>query len=835
MNCKTVDEYLSFRNISYRLSGNKQEVAIDCLFCEDSKKHLYINNFEGCFHCKKCDTRGSWKNFLENLGETEFIQLGDKNSKNILYKANLKKGQKFLDRSLADKYHSQLPLRIMNYLKSEKRGLKEETIKKFKIGWNQAITIPIFDENNNLVNIRYRLDPDKTGDQKYWNTTGYGEARLFNISVLKKVKDCVVVAEGEFDAMVLDQNGIPAVSGTCGARTFKEEWAKYFKEIKTVYLCYDTDKEGKEGAEKTASILNRKVKIINLPHKKDKKIDITEYFATHSVDDFKKLMDSAEKFILKDKKQKNIDSILGFSIKFKNLKKLALEKDKLKYILYSINGYKIDLAVYKKGQILNRDSFFITSSKSRATFCKNCRKIDEKLKALIANHLIEIIEVLGQLARKKIKQNKKSKIKKLTKQEKRDAKKLLQSPTLLFDILQFVKKLGVAGEEKTSLTHYIVFTSRITDEPLSEIAKGESSAGKSFLISQIMRMFPKDAYINITDASAQSFYYAPKDYFAHKTIVIFETHGGEKTDYSIRSLLTEKKLKLQVTVKDPKTGQFFTTEKEVLGPTNFISTSTRARLHSENETRLLSIYPDESRQQTKKILEISDLKYRGILGPAKEEIKKWQNVQKILKPYPVIIPFVEEVRKVFPKEPLRVRRDYSKFLCLLSVVALLHQEQREKKKINKETYLIATLADFYITKILFEKTLQKTIYEIPPKSEYLIKKVKELVSGLLESFSIRELADKVAWDYDTTWKWLKPIYQKGFLIKTEEHIGSKPAKYKPTNKKNEDREILPDTVQLYKKNKQWLGKAKIYNPITGKVLEFRKLNSTDVPIDLEET
>ena len=38
------------------------------------------------------------------------------------------------------------------------------------------------------------------------------------------------------------------------------------------------------------------------------------------------------------------------------------------------------------------------------------------------------------------------------------------------------------------------------------------------------------------------------------------------------------------------------------GPTNLIFTTTQTRVHAENETRVLSIYTDDSRNQTKKVM-----------------------------------------------------------------------------------------------------------------------------------------------------------------------------------------------------------------------------------------
>ncbi len=526
--------------------------------------------------------------------------------------------------------------------------------------------------------------------------------------------------------------------------------------------------------------------------------------------------------------------IQGFQIRFRDTNKITLLKDDLRYEIYSAKDYRLDLGVYEDDKIINRSNILITSSKNRATFVKQSLLGSEAKKAKIARHLVELTQVIDEINHQRLNQPKQNR-KPLTKDEIKKAEKLLSSPLLMYRILQFIKKLGVVGEEKIALTHYIVFTSRLTGEPLSEIVKGESSVGKSYVVIRVMLMFPKDAYRDLTDATAQSFFYAPEDHFSHKIIVIFEKHGSQKTDYSIRTLQSEKKLKLQATVKDPESGQYKTEYKEVLGPTGFITTTTDSRIHAENETRNLSVYPDESSTQTQKIHEISDAKYRGVNGPDKSEIKNWQNVQRTLESYPVYIPFVEEIRKVFPTKPVRVRRDYPKFLSLLSVVTLLHQKQREVTTISGKKSLVSTLTDFHIAKILFEDTLQKTIFELPPKSEFLIKKARKLSGSKNASFSIKELAEYVGWEYDVTSKWFSPAFGKGFFRVVLSHRGPHPARYQLSSKKVYSKQILPDIEDLYNINPAWLGQSQIYHPITGKTVSINTQESTDVSMATEAT
>lgn len=348
-----VTDYLSKTSITYKTSADEAEAIVDCPFCDDAKKHLYIKNTDGCYYCQKCGAKGSWKNLLESLGINDEVFLeSNKGEETIEYKAKL--NTKKLDPTLVEKYQKDLPQRIVDYLKSEKRGLTDETIKNFKIGWDgKSITFPVFDKKGNLVNIRHRRDPEKEDGAKMWNEKG-GSAALFNIGVLSKKPSFVIICEGEFDAMVAVQNGFDAVSGTAGAGTFKEEWIKEFDEIETIYILYDTDNAGKEGNEKVAGLFNKRTRIVFLPQEKDEKVDVTSYFANgHKAEDFKKLLDNAQEFKVKTK---------DFEIMENNLKSSIHPAIDFQYNKLFI-GIKVPVKIDKTEKVR---TVIITSSKEKA-------------------------------------------------------------------------------------------------------------------------------------------------------------------------------------------------------------------------------------------------------------------------------------------------------------------------------------------------------------------------------------------------------------------------------------------------------------------------------------
>lgn len=184
---------------------------------------------------------------------------------------------------------------VLAYL-TEERGLTKTTIKEFEIGHDGfRYTIPVRDESGKLVNVR-RYDPRKKDHNKMisWGE-GYGKARLFRPDLLAGYEEALLV-EGEWDMMVGQQVGLPAIAHTAGALTFNAEWASHFRD-KVVFICYDRDDTGRKGSVKAARIIAPVAQAVYIMELDIdiKGGDITDYFIKQGrpVEEFRALMEEA--------------------------------------------------------------------------------------------------------------------------------------------------------------------------------------------------------------------------------------------------------------------------------------------------------------------------------------------------------------------------------------------------------------------------------------------------------------------------------------------------------------------------------------------------------------
>lgn len=194
---------------------------------------------------------------------------------------------------LAEQYHKALPERIRTYL--NQRCLPNEIINKFKIGWTgSAISIPIYNKDNQYIFFKFRKDPFSDSTKpKYWFTEG-SHAEFYGWENVTDPKPFLVICEGEFDRLVLEAKGIPVVTSTAGVGTFKDEWIVCLKETSNLYICFDRDETGMRAAQDLIEKLPQ-AKYVSLSKLPQGKKDVTDFFvAGNTAADFNRLLREAK-------------------------------------------------------------------------------------------------------------------------------------------------------------------------------------------------------------------------------------------------------------------------------------------------------------------------------------------------------------------------------------------------------------------------------------------------------------------------------------------------------------------------------------------------------------
>jgi hypothetical protein len=362
--------------------------------------------------------------------------------------------------------------------------------------------------------------------------------------------------------------------------------------------------------------------------------------------------------------------------------------------------------------------------------------------------------------------------------ESREALSFLRSPNLIELVSRDFNQIGFIGEETSRVFCYLAQISRFLESPLGILIVSRSGAGKSSLQEAVLKFIPEEVLENYARLSGKALFY--KKTLKHKVLAIAEDEGAQEAIYSIRILASEQKLAVSVAAVDPKTGEKRTEDFYVEGPTSVFWTSTGAeKLDFETRNRFCIVTIDESREQTRRILEKQREResLEGALEAEDEEpiFKKHHNAQRLLRKIKVINPYAREL--TYADDNLLMRREQKKYLTLIQAIAFLHQYQREiKKGVTKSgreiEYIEVTLEDIALANKLAAEVLGRSLDELSPHTRTLLRLIRAMIDDRIKAgkrlddllFSRKELCAHTGWSYFQVRRPLEALLEMEYVI-----------------------------------------------------------------------
>ncbi|NDB82049.1 MAG: toprim domain-containing protein [Alphaproteobacteria bacterium] len=230
-----------------------------------------INKFTGLFFCFSCSHTAdlielvmhcSNRTYFESIRFIKSKEVETNILSDISSKLVDKEEWPELDLAIVNKLHNQALAsdRAIKYFSGRK--INEESIKKFKLGYSEnqdMVTIPVQNHEGLCVGFVGRSVEGKV----FKNTTGLPKSKiLFNLNRVKTASR-VYVVESSFDAIRLDQIGLPAVA-TLGANVSSKQIGLLQKYFSDIMVIADNDEAGGNMKEKIVEKLGSSVTVINI-------------------------------------------------------------------------------------------------------------------------------------------------------------------------------------------------------------------------------------------------------------------------------------------------------------------------------------------------------------------------------------------------------------------------------------------------------------------------------------------------------------------------------------------------------------------------------------------
>lgn len=260
---------------------NSNEACGPCPFCTQADKDGFVFWIEGNYMCRKCGATG-W------LDENEQLSPAELRLRRIeVEQARQRRKQEEMERRLTAleiMHHSTDHLRYHESLNDEARaywfseGIYDDAINEFMLGYcdscptyrqSASYTIPVFDYDNRLANIRHRLVDPSAGKYRP-HMAGLG-THLFNAPMLRKRRDRILLLEGEKKSIVFTQHGWHAVGLMGKSFRWRHEWFDWLRPHRRIVIALDPD--ALDSAWKLAGLLSRHdlndVRVADFPVKPD--------------------------------------------------------------------------------------------------------------------------------------------------------------------------------------------------------------------------------------------------------------------------------------------------------------------------------------------------------------------------------------------------------------------------------------------------------------------------------------------------------------------------------------------------------------------------------------
>lgn len=403
---------------------------------------------------------------------------------------------------------------------------------------------------------------------------------------------------------------------------------------------------------------------------------------------------------------------------------------------------------------------------------KACEQLETGTNVL-KRAIAELTEQIEQYRLSKIESLKelKPKQRQLTEQRQRKAINYLKAPRLMERTNSDIGKTGMIGEENNRLLMYLVFTSRLRDQPLHIISLGSSGTGKTYLQEKISELIPEQDKLEITILSENAFYYFDRKELKHKLVLIEDMDGAQDVLYPLRELQSKKRISKTIPIKDSK-GNLRTITLQVEGPICLAGTTTRERLFEDNSNRSLLIYLDNSHEHKEQIMEYQRKLSAGKVNTKEEnELKEFfKDMQTVLKPINIRNPYAEFL--TLPEYVFKPLRTNAHYLATIETITFYHQYQREIKTTNAygepvEPYIETTLDDIKWANKLLRDVLLAKADELNQALRNFYETLKYYVKASGKGvFYSKEIREKLRMNPMTVNRYTRELENRNFIKRT---------------------------------------------------------------------
>jgi len=647
----------------------------------------------------------------------------------------------------------------------------------------ECLMFPLKDKSGNIVSLYGRSINESKNSKHFYTTNRTGLYPKYpHVNTTK-----LILTEAIIDAATLLQ--IPEITneyevlscfGTNGLTNEHIEVISDVKGLREVVFFFDGDKAGRDAIAKYQKQLSEelpplKLSAVDTPEGED----INSLFVNYDKDALLQLLNERKLFLLVEEEMESepAEARTECQLNINNPEFITYTTEELQIIILGgINLQQLDrLRLTLKISRINssnplhsiRHTLDLYHSDYLEKFInKACEQLETGTNTL-RRSIAELTDQIEKYRLQKIESRKEQKpqARKLTEQRIKRAIKYLESPQLMERTNTDIGRTGMIGEENNRLLMYLVFTSRLREQPLHIISLGASGTGKTYLQEKVSELIPENDKLEITILSENAFYYFGQKELKNKLVLIEDMDGAENVLYPLRELQSKKRISKTIPIKDSK-GNLKTITMKVEGPICLAGTTTKEKLYEDNANRSLLIYLDSSKQHKEHIMTYQRKLSAGKIATKEEQqlIEFFKDMQTVLKPIKVRNPYAEYL--IIPEHVFKPLRTNSHYLAFIETITFYHQYQREVKTdpVTHERYMETTLEDIEWANRLLKDVLLAKADELPKAERQFFESLKGwMITAQKTSFYAKEIRDVFRMHPSKVKRYLNDLLRYNFI------------------------------------------------------------------------
>ena len=298
----------------------------------------------------------------------------------------------------------------------------------------------------------------------------------------------------------------------------------------------------------------------------------------------------------------------------------------------------------------------------------------------------------------------KKEAKKLTQKEIKKCEKYLGLQNEKYDLINEVIDFYVKGLESQNQAKLILFLKLgdiLSKDLISKIDfHGDPSSGKSYICDRIIQLLPEENYLMFNAGSDKALWYDQDFTEDIKFIYLKELTRNSSNMTEFFKALYDSDISYKVANFDK-----FNTDTITKARTGLLTTYSFEYTQRDSIDRSWVLIPDQSHTQNERVMKYRLERRRNRIQvdfdeiKIKEKMEFFKDIIRVLRDLiisdniRVQIPYSDQIKSLFQKEQLRVRRDIDKLPDLIEIITYFNHKNRDILEFNGKKYIFSQYED----------------------------------------------------------------------------------------------------------------------------------------------